>query len=373
MYKSFQIIQIILFLLIFGSGWVSIIIAPDNSKIIQILERRNPSVFPKVPALTDQKASATALIQLEKFFNDSLIQRFWGNSAYQFLRSKLNLYSLDDSSIIGRNGWYYLGQSSIWGNPWLIYERQRGLLPLTDEAILEKSSIFVSACNVFIEQQIPCYIAFIPNKHRVHPENLPRGLPIVTESTPMKQIIPIIEATGIPVLDLQKPMFVDKQKFGQPLYYKTDHHWNPWGAMVGWSHMLKWIGRSITVPQLNLTAFQTKISKHGSGSAVRSLGIPSGWITDENVMPVWNERNTPKPFEGKLLLIGDSFVSYSGNILKRLFPKHRTSSINFKGKEFPELAKEYKPDLVIIMHVDHWLPMILKKKAVDWYQPIRRK
>lgn len=92
-------------------------------------------------------------------------------------------------------------------------------------------------------QNIDYVFVFIPNKHTLYPEYLPKYLSAILDkkkqvSTQADQIIGELlrRYPDFPLLDLRKPLFDGKKISGEKfLYFKTDTHWNGLGMKYGYN------------------------------------------------------------------------------------------------------------------------------------------
>lgn len=194
--------------------------------------------------------------------------------------SRTNLYRLDflmpwlgrlayplgisispDQVIIGRDDWLYLGDKDEYAHG---ISTQRNLATVEDLASIRRIVKASTAWRDWLEiRGVKLYrIQLAPNKSSIYSEYLPRwarsvpGNPI---SQMLGQVSPSIYVNNIP------SMLEAKTRFGVPLYYRTDSHWNALGAWVGYrdiafsiesagKHEIRWL----TSDQIRLSVFKSK-------------------------------------------------------------------------------------------------------------------
>ena len=77
-----------------------------------------------------------------------------------------------------------------------------------------------------------------PNKNSLLPEGMPGRFPEDHAHSNLEQLVPLLQAEGIPYADLQAVLAGDPT-----LYYKTDSHWTAEGAALAADALLKALGR----------------------------------------------------------------------------------------------------------------------------------
>jgi hypothetical protein len=140
-------------------------------------------------------------------------------------------------ALMERDGWMeYTGEGTIDdfqnARPWEnLNDLGRGLTTL----------------NEYLEQQgITLLIVVAPNKTSIYPEKLPEELKTLPSPSRLDTLISYLDENCIPTLDLRPALRTARQE--GDVYYKTDTHWNGYGAFVAYTTIIDVLGSSY--PQL---------------------------------------------------------------------------------------------------------------------------
>lgn len=87
-------------------------------------------------------------------------------------------------------------------------------------------------------------LVLTPNKHTVYPDKLPDWTNVsVVQKTRTDQLMEKARKNGLPVHDLRGALKQRRDTSNTPiLYYKTDTHWNEYGAGLGVNYLLSEVG-----------------------------------------------------------------------------------------------------------------------------------
>lgn len=172
---------------------------------------------------------------------------FFYNMDFLSSRAARLLYPLGISTnpkqvLIGHGAWLFLGDS---------YEQTRtvGMRPPTSEdvALGQKIGAASSAWDAWLATQgVKLFrIMMGPNKGSIYPETLPTWAKTVS---PNATDALFAGTGGVIYLDLRKPLLLAKAQQPIPLYYKTDTHWNAWGAALAFRAFAEQAG--LAAPEL---------------------------------------------------------------------------------------------------------------------------
>ncbi len=148
--------------------------------------------------------------------------------------------SLPDKVVVGKEGWYFLGDS--WNNN---YSESIGVatqdiprLNATIDRVLDMKKFCDSLGIKF-------YYFMPPNSHTINHKFLP-----VVPNKRQRNIDYIFNALNgkVVCIDARKELMAQNQNFD--LYYKTDSHWNSNGAFIGTQKMLSVLKKDF--PKINL-------------------------------------------------------------------------------------------------------------------------
>jgi hypothetical protein len=184
---------------------------------------------------------------------------------------------------------------------------------------------------------------------------------------------------GENLLDLRGVLH--QEKYAHRLYYKTDTHWNTYGAYIGYQAIIerlqRWYPdiRPVSFEQLALFRDRTK-----SGDLAGLMGLPGivkekvdEWLvrspcaagTDRPVVVPGLPRAGTLEKNGcirgaplRVLVIADSFGAYLRQYLSETF-QEVVYNASFECNELTKFIVAYKPDLIIHLHVARFMEKAL--------------
>lgn len=162
----------------------------------------------------------------EAYYNDHF---HWRNALIR-LNNYVNYYTFKQSALpekvlIGKEDWLFKSgfQLDIYRGKFQFSEKQ--LAEITTE-LLRRKKIVEEAGAKF-------YLSIPPQKHTIYPEYLPDNASKLNEKTCTQQLIDHIKTyTDIAYIDLFGPILEKKAATDTLLYYRTDHHWNDFTALI---------------------------------------------------------------------------------------------------------------------------------------------
>jgi hypothetical protein len=149
--------------------------------------------------------------------------------------------SSDKRVMPGRDGWLFYVEN--------VHDPLSASRPI-DERQIALWVEYLDYWKVRLEAQGIRFLCFFgPDKQTIYPEKLPAWVP--RESTsPAQQIAARLKDRGVAVADAVSPLLQQKGN-RYPLYYKTDTHWNFYGALFGWRSVVEELAHwhpSVSVP-----------------------------------------------------------------------------------------------------------------------------
>lgn len=133
---------------------------------------------------------------------------------------------------VGKDGWFFYTYDDITLIP-------RGKYPLDDNKLRKIKDGQESIKEYLNKQNIEYILLLPPSKPSIYPEKIKTGNFIVRE-TPVDIIEKyLLQNSKVNVLNL-KPYLLEAKKDNQ-VYFKTDTHWNYYGAYVGYSALINYI------------------------------------------------------------------------------------------------------------------------------------
>ncbi|MBE0697002.1 MAG: hypothetical protein IH586_08760, partial [Anaerolineaceae bacterium] len=176
------------------------------------------------------------LLPLFGFSGDlQLFQKnFWGNAALRKVYSGLRQYVFRDiyydKVILGKNNWMNLSVPDSMDD----YQRTNQF------GTEDLKAIQTNLDDIYIklkEQGILFLVVLPPDKNTIYPEYLPPQIPVIGKLSRLDQLIAYQKEHGqAPIIDLRPALLAEKKK--GPVFYSTDTHWNPYGALAATREMI---------------------------------------------------------------------------------------------------------------------------------------
>lgn len=277
--------------------------------------------------------------------------------AQQYLNFNANYSktsSLPDRVVVGKDGWYFLGD--FWNDN---YSEAIGVAP-QDIPRLDATVQRVLEMQHFCDSLgIKFYYFMPPNSHTINAKYLP-----VVPNHRQRNIDYIFHAlqNKVECVDVRKELIAQNQNSN--LYYKTDSHWNSNGAFIGAQKLLSTIKKDFpntTVPdKRNYTISQKKINQMDLTKMLKEYSDDMEYTYREKVKPsfqvkmdtinkilqrrVLNSKNAYK-----VVIFRDSFFEHLLQFTDNTFHEilYLSSPIFYKQK-----VMEEKPDFVIFEIVE---------------------
>lgn len=285
---------------------------------------------------------------------------------------KFDLFSTDplpQKVVRGRDGWYFLGDS--FSN---VIKESKGIDNSSNEE-LNEIVLKIKTNNTKLKLLgIDYYFAAAPNKASVYGDYLP--IEKAPKPTTTTQLDSANTTTHFNFIDLKSDFSEEK---GARLYYKTDSHWNDYGAYLGYATLIKKVKITFPdVPILSKSDFQINTVISHQQDLTRMLAINE----KENVLvfnPKYHEKailqknqiaipkNYARPatdyetrFKSdintlKVLVFHDSFTTHLKKFIKESFGE--TVFIWDTRLDYNLIEKE-KPDVVIQIIVERHLDLL---------------
>ena len=315
------------------------------------------------PELFDDVLNLEYGKQFETWFND----RFRGRSIV------IDLYTLLKRNI---NKYYSVGRHSVYLDDWSLSSDQvDNTLSEDDLKQIEKGvNRFSKYCK---KHSIKCYIMLVPRKLEFAKDKVFR----VTKEQDRAQTVAEYFNNKGPMKVLY-PLSAMKEADAQDMvYYKTDHHWTPWGAFAGYNVLIKAIKqdfpntKAVTEDEYNISYSPLVVGdykgKMWEGWACRGLNLEQSvcplnvnykYYQHKQENALQNQRHdldndfhfAAAPNKEKVMLIGNSFVENISYFTAYTFENVLKRRCNFKVNDLklsrfkPEIEKE-KPDILIVL------------------------
>jgi alginate O-acetyltransferase complex protein AlgJ len=346
----------------------SIYMFTQPASVIVAQENRLPAELPVLKSNIRSWREAPA--QFEKYFTDRLACRTDLVRARNLLLVKAFSVSPSNGVLIGKNDWlYYMLDGDA--------QTMRHARPFSNEELADWTNALEQRRQWLEHRGIKYCFILAPSKCTVYPEYIPDAYTRIGEKSRCDQLVAYLkEHSQLDVLDLRQFM-VSQKPLGQ-LYYRTDTHWNKFGAMLATSALIDHLRPQL--PSLNPSrgakefTISTKPVEHGD--LVRLMGL-DGFLNEEQPVlsreggegwklshhppaPSKDPKDAYKPLATqcvpennklpKAVLIGDSFsvplCAYLAPNFSRVY-LDRDTHTQRESRFLSNVIKEEKPDVVL--------------------------
>jgi len=234
---------------------------------------------------------------------------------------------LSTNIIIGKDGFLFFPSSVHDG-----FLAERNLDPFSPSELDEWQHLLEKRNKFFTEHGYPFVVIIPPDKQSIYPELMPEQFSRLGPKTRLDQLIDRLRETHSPVrlIDL-RPVLLEAKKYRR-IYFKTDTHWNDYGAFAAYPVILDAIqsvlpGRKL-VPQPMSDFLPRTIRKSGDLAKYMDLyyEYDEDWpeLVRRDPFPRISAPDTPyatvvthgpDPKAPSLFMYHDSFTNFLGQFL----------------------------------------------------------
>lgn len=369
MHKNFRTFNFLLILTFVSSLFFPLLFI--HNRAISDIEKRKLAPFPQViwngEIKLNHEIITTFPSKFEAFYNDH----------FGFRDHLVKLYSLlcfivksasSPNVLIGQKGWmFFVGGNSV--------EDYRGNDPLSPLELWQWR-VVLEAKKAWLEKRGVKYVFIIaPDKHSIYPEYFPSRINKVGKYSRLDQFLAYMNDSEAPFVDLRPSLLQAKTK--GLVYYKTNSHWNLFGAAVAQYtivqqlasghfafHPIKFAYNDFQLVQhsgdiaqmLNLSPFLQEMAPN----LRNPLPLCKSQIIEER--PDYPSRSTVmiecENDSPTALIFRDSFFTGLQPYMSHYFSKSLYVWKNPNFIEFEQYIKRYSPDIVIEERVERDLQII---------------
>ena len=237
----------------------------------------------------------------------------------------------------------YLGRKAL-------IDESRGLSPLQEKEV-QAWAAKIDAIRQWQEARGGAFLfVLVPDKQRVFPEFLPDWY-TASESRRKEQLLEALVPLNTPVLDLTETLREAKERGGDPVWLKTDTHWNGVGAWHGYRAIMERLSPSL--PTLKPMEERDLARSHEPGlgaEAWRSTGdlagllgvrdlAPESWL---GLLPAEPRARTTQDFPAPTRKVGGVNVPYATEIDDPTLPKALVIGGSFRWALVPLLSEHFR-------------------------------
>lgn len=197
-------------------------------------ENRQMSPFPPLSLDVDELRAFPKRFNL--YFNDHFGFRSAMIRGVAIAKVQWLNVSSSANVVCGKAGWlFYAGEGSVTG--------YRGAQPFSEEQLESWKQALEGRRRWLAQRNIRYIFTVAPDKHSIYPEYMPDHIGRVGESRLDQLIRYLKENSEVEVLDLRPALLSAKDR--HPLYYKTDTHWNDYGAFLAYQEISRAISKTL--------------------------------------------------------------------------------------------------------------------------------
>lgn len=331
----------------------------------QAVENRLKTPLPDVSlALDDFGTYARQLVKAyaETFpFRDDMIR------AGNVIKMKVYGDSPSKSVILGRDGWLFFNMEMATED-WL------NVIPYTKDDLENAVEVMRGRRDWLAARGIAMLVVIAPNKSSIYGEFLPRSFEKTGRVSRLDQLGEAMREAGIAFLDLRPALL--EAKAVRRAYWKTDTHWNGWGAFAGSRAIVDALRQRFpAMPPLREEDYRVE-EKTIPGGDLSEMLLLEKTITEQAIgmvpaAPVrarpagpkgWKDpatlsgrdmiiRETGDPSLPKAVFLRDSFCSAAWPFLAERFSR---SVFLWEHKFQPRIIELEKPDVVVFEAVERY-------------------
>lgn len=240
-----------------------------------------------------------------KAYADYVKDRFSLPRFYIYVDGLIKVYLFRDSPnpaiALGKDGFFFEGfgarrvEAGIVENFDNIADYM-GDLPFTDEELRQWGETLRERRDWLKLRGVDYVFVLAPTKAFVYPEYLPDKLTRIKGRTRYEQLSTYLrENVDVPFIDLFPALSEAKGKRSYPLlFYKTDFHWNFYGAFIAYQEIVAGLGEFFPqypfVP-LRFDDFRLDVDEHWAHQRfMNMIGLPETWHKNEHYLTL-----VPKP------------------------------------------------------------------------------
>ncbi len=222
----------------FGAGFFVLFIAlcfigSFFSKANKLSENRTPAPFPKQLSLSFPQ-------EFEAYYQDNFPKR--RSLLKRYNRFRIAKFGINDRVILGKEDWLFYDSAKVDADSDTVADFQ-GTNLYSPEKLSAMVDFFVGQIKQFEAYGAEVYVVFPPNKMTIYPEYMPKIYEGKQASyTAVDQVSDALKKRGVHVLNLKN--YLQENKGEHWLYWRTDTHWNNYGAYLGYKRLMEEISKN---------------------------------------------------------------------------------------------------------------------------------
>lgn len=255
----------------------------------------------------------------EQYLVDNFGFRPYLIRGYSILKLTLLGVSPVPSVILGKDSWlFYHSEALADGNT---VNDFRGTIPLSHAELTKLQRTLETNQRVFARRNIDYLVVIVPNKNTIYPEYLPDSIRTFQPITRLDQLMEHMgRHSTVRILDLREALFQAKREY--PVYWKTDSHWNTYGAYIGYAEIMRRLSSSAsTLQAARIMGDHVKTQTLPTGGDLAQMLFLQDALAEENETRFSLDDTPGRQPTGTLIFRHDSFGDGLYPYLRRHFKK----------------------------------------------------
>jgi hypothetical protein len=272
-----------------------------------------------------------------------------------------------NGAIVGKDGWLFYS-----------YDQSIGEYQKIDTLKMKKMSSLQKGLDRLnkdlTKEGVDLLVVIPPNKTTIYHQYMPSQISVIGQESQLDQFVEYMRLHGdTPILDL-RPTLLDKSR-SQSMYFKTDSHWNDFGAYYSYREIMKSL--SSNYPNLEphpLSDFEYRYVNDSTRDISLLMGFQNFKEENRRLFPKFKvdlKETNPVLFYGadstrivtnsdinlpRLLVFHDSFYRTLSRFIEPHFSRVMTIPWTDKAEIWSlDWIERENPDIVIIEVVERYL------------------
>jgi len=315
-------------------------------------------------AFSDFKAFSK---QLTSSYRETFPFRDWMIRANNVLKLAVFRESPSKNVILGQDGWLFVNMEMDLED-WL------GVDLYSPEELDKAVTVLTKRRDWLARQGCAMLLVVAPNKGAVYGEFMPPSMRKMSPITRLDQLGEALSRAGIPFLDLRKALTSAKDV--RRAYWRTDTHWNGWGAFMGSAAIVDALrARFPSMPPLRAEDYTPSEADIPGGDLAAMLLLENTSMREQGIDMVPKTPNRARPAEPKgyknpATLSGrDMIIRETGDAS---LPKAVIFRDSFSSAAWPFLAERFSRSVFLWEHRFQPRIVLAEKPDVVIYEAVER-
>lgn len=172
--------------------------------------------------------------EFDEYYSDNFDLRNQLLSFNSKIKFNIGVPPVKGKAFFGKNDWMYIVEHQM--------DMYLGKTMVNASKLKEYYNIINYRKKVLDSIGCKYFVVVVPAKTSIYPEFLPLSKRSHNQKTLTDQFVSLLDTmNGVNIIDLRKTLL--QAKGGIRLFYKTDNHWNNYGAYVAYKEIIKTINR----------------------------------------------------------------------------------------------------------------------------------